>query len=115
MKAKEYARNCYPYNEEMQFQCECHYERGWDDALKSQWIKVEERMPKENENVFVLYEYDGIILISTDVYMGDNYYMRYADNIWSFGGEEIIAWMPIPSFDEILENNKDVLKRLKYK
>lgn len=35
-KAKEYARNCYPYNEEMQFQCEYHYESGWDEALKSQ-------------------------------------------------------------------------------
>lgn len=27
----------------------------------------------------------------------------------------IIAWMPIPSFDEILEANKDVLQRLKEK
>ena len=26
-----------------------------------------------------------------------------------------IAWMPIPTFDEILENNKDVLERIKEK
>ena len=28
---------------------------------------------------------------------------------------EEIAWMPIPSFDEILEANKDVLERIKEK
>lgn len=28
---------------------------------------------------------------------------------------EPIAWMPIPSFDEIIEANKDVLKRIKEK
>lgn len=27
--------------------------------------------------------------------------------------EDITHWMPIPSFDEILEANKDVLKRIK--
>ncbi len=26
-----------------------------------------------------------------------------------------VAWMPIPSFDEILEANKDVLERIKEK
>ncbi len=29
--------------------------------------------------------------------------------------EDINLWMPIPSFDEILEANKDVLKRIKEK
>ena len=29
--------------------------------------------------------------------------------------DDVIAWMPIPSFDEILEANKDVLERLKDK
>lgn len=28
---------------------------------------------------------------------------------------EEIAWMPIPSFDEILEANRDVLERIKEK
>lgn len=91
------------------------YLNGWDEALKIQWIMVDERKPQENEKVFVLFEYNGMVRIDTDVYFGDNHYMYYTDGVWSFGGEKIIAWMPIPSFDEILEANKDVLKRLKSK
>ena len=34
------------------------------------------------------------------------YHVRY---------EDVVAWMPIPSFDEILEANKDVLERIKEK
>lgn len=33
----------------------------------------------------------------------------------SFDLEDVVAWMPIPSFDEILEANKDVLERIKEK
>jgi hypothetical protein len=40
---------------------------------------------------------------------------EFLTNYWNYGGEKIIAWMPIPSFDEILEANKDVFKRLKSK
>ena len=29
--------------------------------------------------------------------------------------DDVVAWFPIPSFDEILEANKDVLERIKEK
>lgn len=80
---------------------------GWDEALKSQWIKVEERMPKVGEYVLVMFEYEGSIQIHLTMYLGETN--------WLFADVKIIAWMPIPSFDNILENNKDVLKRLKDK
>lgn len=32
--AKKYAENCYQYDEDMRFQCEYHFESGWDEALK---------------------------------------------------------------------------------
>lgn len=91
------------------------YLNGWDEALKTQWIMVDERKPKENEKVFVLFEYNGMVGIDTDVYFGDDFHNFYKDRVWNYGGEKIIAWMPIPSFDEILEANKDVFKRLKSK
>jgi len=91
------------------------YLNGWDEALKTQWIMVDERKPKKNEKVFVLFEYNGMVGIDTDVYFGDDFYNFYKDRVWNYGGEKIIAWMPIPSFDEILEANKDVFKRLKSK
>lgn len=34
---------------------------------------------------------------------------------WIHGNSVVLAWRPIPSFDEILEANKDVLERIKEK
>ena len=52
---------------------------------------------------------DGYI---NDVYKDSPIYssMSSIPPLW-----EPVAWMPIPSFDEILEANKDVLERIKEK
>lgn len=90
------------------------YITGWEDALENQWIKVEDRLPKKDERVFVLFKYRGSIMIDTDSYFGENFYNLYEmGKGWNHGGEKIIAWMPIPSFENILQANKDVLQRLK--
>ena len=73
-------------------------------AKKSGWISVEERLPEYNKRVFVLHS-NG--LIDSSVY--------HCDNNWDSFDNDIIAWMPIPSFDEILEAYKDVLQRMKEK
>lgn len=78
-------------------------------SKQSPWISVNERLPEEFEKVLVLYKYNGIPMIQTDTYCGK------INGDWKFGDDKIVAWMPIPSFDEILEANKDVLKRLKRK
>lgn len=83
------------------------FEEGWDEAMKSQWTKVEDELPERMEEVFVIYEYQGYIQITTLCYIGEI--------VWYYGNSKIIAWMPIPSFDKILEDNKDVLQRLKDK
>lgn len=112
-RAAEYADSIPQFDERKKY-CIEDFCAGWDAALKSQWIKVEDRLPKENEKVFVLYEYKGSILIGTDTYFGEDFYKMYQiSNTWNCGGEKIIAWMPIPSFEEILQANKDVLMRLK--
>lgn len=111
-KAFEYAKMRYGNNgNETQNEiakmiaCRVGYEAGWDEALKNKWTKVEDELPERMEEVFVIYEYQGYIQIATSCYIGEI--------VWYFGNSKIIAWMPIPSFDEILESNKDVLKRLK--
>ena len=45
----------------------------------------------------------------------DTYFADFGGVEWKFGEDKILAWTPIPSFDEILEANKDVLERIKEK
>lgn len=35
--------------------------------------------------------------------------------MWIHGNSIVLAWFPIPSFEGILEANKDVLERIKEK
>lgn len=47
-------------------------------------------------------------------------YKGYNKGMWALSNgwvedKDITHWMPIPSFDEILEANKDVLERIKEK
>lgn len=74
-------------------------------AKQSPWISVEERLPDYLEKVLVLYEHKGEIQIQQNSYLGEK--------DWKFGSNKILAWTPIPSFDEILEANRDVLERIK--
>lgn len=84
------------------------YAKGYEAGTKqSPWINVEERLPNYKEEVLVLYEYEGRIQIQQSFYLGEK--------DWKFGSNKILAWMPIPSFDEILEANRDVLERIKEK
>ena len=76
-------------------------------AKQSPWISVEERLPDYEGKVLVLYEYEGEMQIQELFYIGEK--------IMVFGSSEVLAWMPIPSFDEILEANRDVLERIKEK
>lgn len=69
---------------------------------------MKERLPEEGKEVIVLYEYVSTLMVQTSFY-----HKQY--EVWSFGDSKIIAWMPIPSFDKILEANRDVLERIKEK
>ena len=78
-------------------------------SKQSPWISVKERLPENNTVVLTRGAYGFLICqLST---LGE----------WETGAnvnEErlgITHWMSIPSFDEILEANKDVLERIKEK
>lgn len=76
-------------------------------AKQPLWINVKERLPEYEGKVLVLYEYEGEMQIQELFYIGEKRMV--------FGSSEVLAWMPIPSFDEILEANRDVLERIKEK
>lgn len=87
------------------------YQEGWDEALKNQWVKVEEKLPETYKDVLIVFIKNKAIKVVKAIYIGGG--------LWIYGDvmniNNVIAWMPIPSFDDILETNKDVLQRLKDK
>lgn len=105
----------YPYNTGTDKDFESLFIAGADwQAKQSSWISVEERPPKHNIEVIICHE--------REFYIGKMYHSMQS-NWWRVSEDErtdmIVNeddfWMPIPSFDEILEANKDVLERMKEK
>lgn len=89
---------------------EINFIQGADwQAEQSPWISVKERLPESNITVLTKGAYGYLICFLSN--LGE----------WETGAninEErlgITHWMPIPSFDEILEANRDVLERIKEK
>lgn len=88
------------------------YKSGFRDgaewhAKQSPWIRVEDKLPSLNQKVIV---YNG-----KQVYMSHRTEKDYAKDTNSFlyglQTYNVVAWMPIPSFDETLEANRDVLEQ----
>ena len=80
-------------------------------AKQSPWISVGERLPETNDNVLLLNKLNR----SGKYFVQEN---SYTNGEWAVKSAMFytpIAWMPIPSFDEILEANEDILERIKEK
>ena len=78
---------------------------------QSPWISVKERLPENEDRVLVLCKMKRFNSYFTLV-------NNYIDGEWEtkiLAHYDTVVWMPIPSFDEILEANKDVLERIKEK
>lgn len=81
-------------------------------AKQSPWISVDERFPEYNIEVIIYHEY--IFYIGFMIYsMMSNWWRISEDERTDMIVSEDDFWTPIPSFDEILESNKDVLERIK--
>ncbi len=93
------------------------YAKGFvDGTKKSPWISVKERLPEEGDPVLIRLK-DGVVRLAcydieedSNIYFWNDNYSYETIRAW-----DVTHWMPIPSFDEILEANKDVLKRIKEK
>lgn len=82
-------------------------------SKQSPWISVKERLPEKDGYYFVT---DGDVVEKVYFFERWNKFTSTRDYPHLFYDEGVIkAWLPIPSFDEILESNRDVLERIKEK
>lgn len=82
-------------------------------SKQSPWISVKERLPEKDGYYFVT---DGDVVEKVYFFKRWNKFTSTRDYPHLFYNEgEIKAWLHIPSFDDILEANRDVLERIKEK
>lgn len=82
-------------------------------SKQSPWISVKERLPEKDGYYFVT---NGDVVEKVYFFERWNKFTSTRDYPHLFYDEgEIKAWLHIPSFDEILEANRDVLERIKEK
>lgn len=87
-------------------------------AKQSPWISVKERLPEQNELVLCRMVSNEAIVSGFIIPMpsGRPRVVTLPDFEFEDYGDYVCdMWTPIPSFDEILEVNKDVLERIKEK
>lgn len=108
-KAYEYSKRVSNRNPMIKDFVECAFMVGWDCGLRNQFRKCIDNKPKrgeepkEGENVILLCQMvggsnDGFIFPKVNTYKNCDWeskmLMRY----------NVIAWMPIPSFDNVLKD-----------
>ena len=87
-------------------------------AKQSPLISVKERLPEPNKLVLCRMVSNGAIVSGYIVVSSGRSPYVATDGGFEFedwNDYECDMWMPIPSFDEILEANRDVLERIKEK
>ena len=87
-------------------------------SRQSPWISVKERLPEPNKLVLCRMVSNGAIVSGYIVVSSGRSPYVATDGGFEFedwNGYECDMWMYIPSFDDILESNRDVLERIKEK
>lgn len=102
--AKKYSNDCRNRQLHCEPYCIVDFISGAEwQSKQSPWISVKERLPEEEQKVFVLTMRYGVPYIQKEKF-------RRSSNLdtkerWIHGNSIVLAWLPIPSFDEILKNN----------
>lgn len=87
------------------------YAKGFVNGTKqSPWISVDKKMPPLGQKVIHMNVNTGEVNVGQVNEVGI-FVLGYT----CVGEVEVTHWMPIPSFEEILEANRDALKQIKEK
>lgn len=90
------------------FQCGAEWH-----AKQSPWVRVEDKDGCDTSDDCVVMTKNFEIFKA--YFSSKNQWMKSNGGYYDEVIDDVICWMPIPSFDEILEANRDVLERIKEK
>ena len=100
-------RHCEPY-------CIVDFISGAEWQSKQlPWISVKEKAGCDTSDDCIVMVANGDIFKA--YFSSKNKWMKSNRGYYNEVIDDVVAWMPIPSFDDILEANRDVLERIKEK
>ena len=101
---KEYCDKNYPYSDlNIRLLVENAFEAGAEwQSNQSPWISVKEKAGCDSSNDCIVMDSDGEVFRACFI---RNKWLKYNRGYYVI--DNVTHWMPIPSFDEILETNKD--------
>ena len=82
-------------------------------SKQSPWISVKEKAGCDTSDDCIVMVMNGDIFKA--YFSSKNKWMKSNSGHYDEVIDDVVAWMPIPSFDDILEANRDVLERIKEK
>lgn len=117
---RDYCEHCNGHNTAFDC-CECgadEFKEGfisgseWQ-SKQSPWISVKEKAGCDTSDDCIVMVANGDIFKA--YFSSKNKWMKSNRGYYDEVIDDVVAWMPIPSFDDILEANRDVLERIKEK
>ena len=82
-------------------------------SKQSPWISVKDKAGCDTSDDCIVMVMNGDIFKA--YFSSKNKWMKSNGGHYDEVIDDVVSWLPIPSFDEILEANRDVLERIKEK
>lgn len=112
--AKKYSNDCRNRQLHCEPYCIVDFISGAEwQSKQSPWISVKEKAGCDTSDDCIVMVANGDIFKA--YFSSKNKWMKSNGGYYDEVIDDVVAWMPIPSFDDILEANRDVLERIKEK
>lgn len=112
--AKKYSNDCRNRQLHCEPYCIVDFISGAEwQSKQSPWISVKKKAGCDTSDDCIVMVANGDIFKA--YFSSKNKWMKSNRGYYDEVIYDVVAWMPIPSFDDILEANRDVLERIKEK
>lgn len=112
--AKKYSNDCRNRQRHCEPYCIVDFISGAEwQSKQSPWISVKDKTGCDTSDDCIVMVANGDIFKA--YFSSKNKWMKSNGGYYDEVIDDVVAWMPIPSFEGILEANRDVLERIKEK